>query len=99
MTGAGQFVEYGRWDEAHRALMARVLTLENELHDMRGGAGDRAALASRVAALEEAAAAEHTEQAGRRNRRWAIAIAAATGIVCPLIVTTILAWIHLRAVH
>jgi len=46
------------------------------------------ALTGRVQAIEEAAR-------GRRNRTWVIVLGLMTGIVCPVVVTTIVAWLHL----
>ena len=47
------------------------------------------ALTARVDAIEEAAR-------GRRNRAWLIILGLMTGIVCPVTVTMIIAWLHLR---
>jgi len=53
-------------------------------------------LGERIARLEEHVAAI-TEHAGvRRNRTWLIALGILTGLVCPVMVTTFLTWLHLR---
>jgi heme/copper-type cytochrome/quinol oxidase subunit 2 len=53
-------------------------------------------LAERVARLEALSvqAAEHTRE--RSNRTWVVVLGILTGIVCPVIVTTVIAWLHLR---
>jgi hypothetical protein len=60
-------------------------------------------LSERVARLEEwhaqdqqrdRAREEHSRARG--NRAWVIILGITTGIVCPVVVTSILAWLHLR---
>jgi hypothetical protein len=94
-----RWVDFGRWDEANRALLARMIAVENDLHGLRGAEQEHRALSDRIAVLEHQSQAEEAEHTGRRDRRWAIVLTAAAGIICPLIVTTIIALIHLRAVH
>lgn len=52
------------------------------------------ALELRVVALEagEAAEMQHSEQ--RRTRLWTLILSVAAGLICPLAVTAILAWLH-----
>jgi hypothetical protein len=94
-----RWVEYGRWDEAHRATLARLIAIENDLHDLRGAEQVHRLLDERISVLESAGKTEQHDQAVRRDRRWAVALTVAAGIVCPLVVTTIIAWLHLRALH
>jgi hypothetical protein len=80
----GRYVTWDRWDAEHRALADRVHELEGQ------------ALASRVATLEQRDEAVRTASTSRRNRLWLITLAVMTGLVCPLIVTTIITLAHLR---
>ena len=98
MTGAGQFVEFGRWDEAHRALVARMIAAENDLHSLRGAESEHRALADRIAALEHESEQRQEGQDVRRNRAWLIVLAVMSGLVCPVVVTAVVTWLHLRAV-
>lgn len=55
------------------------------------------AIGERVARLEEHVAALTESSGARRNRNWLIVLGILTGLVCPVIVTSIIAWLHLRA--
>ena len=61
------------------------------------------ALTSRVALLEEGAArdAEHRGEGerDRRDRAWMAGLALATGIIFPVVVTSLVMFLHLRAYH
>jgi hypothetical protein len=54
------------------------------------------ALSERVARLEERHQADTEHSQRRSNRAWLVILGVLTGIVCPVIVTTVLAWLHLR---
>jgi len=61
------------------------------------------ALTARVALLEEGAARD-AEQRGegereRRDRTWMAGLALATGIIFPVVVTSLVMFLHLRAYH
>lgn len=53
-------------------------------------------LAERVARLEEQHASESQRSQARSNRVWLIILAVLTGVVLPVIVTTVLTVLHLR---
>jgi len=53
------------------------------------------ALSQRVTRLEEKHAAEAASAAGRKDRTWAIVTLILGGLVCPVVVTTVLTIIHL----
>jgi len=98
LAAPGQFVEYGRWDEAHRALVARVIAAENDLHSLRGAESEHRALADRIGALEHESEQRQEGQDVRRNRVWLIILAVMSGLVCPVVVTAVITWLHLRSV-
>jgi hypothetical protein len=54
------------------------------------------ALQERVARLEEKHDLDTEHSRARSNRTWLIVLGILTGLVCPVIVTTILAWLHLH---
>jgi len=54
------------------------------------------ALSERVSRLEEKHDLDQAHAQQRSNRAWVVILGILTGIVCPVIVTTILAWLHLR---
>lgn len=92
-------VSWGRWDAEHRALAARVGALEAFAAALRNAEGIHAELEGRLAELEheDKDQAEHGRE--RRNRLWLLVLGLATGVVAPLVVTAVLAWLHLRASH
>jgi len=53
------------------------------------------ALSERVARLETVGATAAAGASARRNRVWVVVIALMTGVVCPVIVTTIVTLLHL----
>ena len=55
------------------------------------------AVAERVTRLEERLAAVTAHSQSRSNRTWFLIMGVATGVVCPVIVTTVIAWLHLRS--
>ena len=56
------------------------------------------ALTARVAGLEEETKKERWQQANRdelrKNRVWRAALAVMSGIACPILVTALIAWLH-----
>jgi hypothetical protein len=54
------------------------------------------AVSERVARLEEQHASDTAHSRDRSNRAWLILLGVLTGVVCPVIVTTVIAWLHLR---
>jgi hypothetical protein len=54
-------------------------------------------LTERVARLEEWRTAAVAGRAARGNRTWVIVMAVITGVVAPLILTSVLTWLHLRS--
>lgn len=58
------------------------------------------ALAARVAIVEHAAEEERQQQSGRdavrSNRVWLIILTVLTGVVFPILVTSLIAFLHLR---
>ena len=55
------------------------------------------ALAERVARTEEHLTDLTEGQQKRGNRAWLITVGLLTGLVCPVVVTTIITLLHLRA--
>lgn len=50
-------------------------------------------------ALKERVEAMETAARGRRNRAWAVGLMVATALVCPLLVTALITFLHLSASH
>jgi hypothetical protein len=95
----GDFVTYGRWEEANQALRDRLDALEERSNELRGAEAEHDALSTRITVLETQAKSNIEGERARRGHLWLLVIGLATGVICPLIVTTILAWIHLRSLH
>jgi ferric-dicitrate binding protein FerR (iron transport regulator) len=55
-----------------------------------------AALELRVAGLEAGRAAVAARGEQRRTRLWTLILSVAAGLICPLAVTAILAWLHVQ---
>ena len=98
MTDA-RYVTWGRWDAEHRALLARVGVLEAFATALRNAEGIHTELEARLTELEHAGKdkAEHGRE--RRDRLWLLVLGVATGVVAPLVVTAVIALLHLRASH
>jgi hypothetical protein len=97
--GSPRYVTFDRWDEAHRAMLQRVGVIEETIKRYTGAEQIHEALAARISTLEQAGKAGEASEQGRRDRLWIIVIGMMTGIVCPLIVTTIITWLHLKTLH
>jgi len=86
-----RYVDYGRWEEAHRALTERVADLEREMIP---------GLEQRLTHLERAVGGwqERQDQAQltRRTRAWQVALAVVTGLVLPLATIGLVALFHLE---
>ena len=94
---AARFVDLGQFAEFRESVLTRLVMTENDLHGLRGAEQEHRAMEDRLAVLEQASREHGAEQRGRRDRLWVIVIGLTTGIVCPLIVTTAITWLHLRA--
>ena len=93
----GGYVGFGRYDAEHQALVERVTTLERHSEQLRGAEQEHRAIIDRIAVLEQTGKADMASERSRRDRLWLIVIGMMTGIVCPLIVTSIITWLHLKA--
>ena len=93
------YVEYGRWDEAHRATLLRLMGVEQQLHELAGAEQVHRSLTDRLKALEEAGTAEEAAGRGRRDRLWTLAIVLVSGVVFPLLVSALVTYLHLRSTH
>ena len=82
MTAVGEVNSWNPADPEVARLLDRVRVLEHKVSDTIHGAEERWAQIA-------------TRNHERRNRLWGIALAVAAGVVCPLVVTVILAWTHL----
>jgi hypothetical protein len=94
-----RYVTFGRWDEAHQSNLRRLSALEEFAREMSGAETAHESIKARITDLEEANKAVRTGEQGRRDRLWIIVIGLMTGIVCPLAVTTIITWLHLKSLH
>src|SRR6516164_3830599 len=79
------YVSWGRYDAEHQALIQRVSALEELAKSLGGVDQTYQSLRDKIA--------ERT----RRERAWLIVVGLLTGIVCPLIVTSVITILHLRA--
>ena len=98
MTDEG-YVTFGRWQEAHDGTLRRLAALEAFQRELAGAETAHESMTARITALEQAGKSEETSERGRRDRVWLIVLGIMTGVICPLIVTTLVAWFHLHAVH
>jgi hypothetical protein len=99
MTGDANhgYVSWGRYDAEHQALLGRVSSLEELARSLGGVDQTYQSLRDKIAELEEAGRAEKAGERTRRERGWLIVVGLLTGIVCPLIVTSVITILHLRA--
>jgi hypothetical protein len=97
MSYPERYVSYDRWEAEHAALARRVTVLEQFADRLSGAEQEHRSMNDAIADLQsdlkEAGAAEHA----RRDRQWLIAMALLSGIVLPLILTTVLTWLHVKA--
>lgn len=54
-------------------------------------------LVERLARLESKHEADASGAEARSNRLWLIVLTVLSGVVAPLVVTAVIAWLHLRA--
>ena len=94
---AARFVDMGQFAEFRESVLTRLVMTENDLHGLRGAEQEHRAIIDRIAVLEQTGKADMASERSRRDRLWLIVIGMMTGIVCPLIVTTAITWLHLRA--
>ena len=97
MTDGGQFVSWDRWDAEHRALAARVAELENEAETLRGAEQVHRTLEARLTELESRDREHQAADRTRRDRLWLLVLGLITGVVAPLVVTTLITFLHIRA--
>jgi hypothetical protein len=57
------------------------------------------AIEARIAVNEHALSALGQEGESRRNRAWVIVLAIMTGLICPVVVTAVVTWVHLKSGH
>ena len=72
---------------------------ETRLRELRGAEEEHRSIEDRLAVLERAGQNHVAAERGRRDRTWLIVIAILTGLVMPLIVTTVVTYLHLKALH
>ena len=96
MTDA-RYVTWGRWQAEHHALTDRVVTLEVRAEALRNAEGIHAELEARLGELEHAGRDKAEHDRGRRDRLWLVALGLMTGVIFPLLVTAMIAWLHLRS--
>lgn len=95
----GRYVTWDRWDAEHAALRERVSVLERFAEARRGLEAQVAAIVDRISDLEAGRKEETASDEQRRNRAWMIGLAVLTGLICPLVVTTVITVLHLHAAH
>jgi hypothetical protein len=103
-------VTWGRFSAETAALAARIADLEeqNERQFARIEANERTAVADREARVALDADMERldgtlktmtTSDQSRKDRRWVITLTVVTGLICPVMVTVVITWLHIRALH
>lgn len=90
------YVTWGRWQEAHESNLRRLDRLEKSMNGLAGAENVHESMKARITALEQARIAESQGGQERKGRIWVIVVGLMTGIVCPLIVTSVLTVAHLR---
>jgi hypothetical protein len=85
------------FDVTMSAVERRLGVNEDRLEALRGAEQEHRAIEDRLAVLEQAGKSEQATESGRRDRLWLIVIGLMTGIVCPLIVTSVITWLHLKS--
>jgi hypothetical protein len=96
---AERYVEFGRWDEAHRAVLLRLMNIESQLHDLSGAEQVHRSLEDRLAAIEQQGKADEAESSSRRERMWTVVIVLVGSFVLPVAVSVVLTYLHLRSTH
>ena len=94
-----RYVTWGRWEEAHTGLVRRVWDLEQAIRGLAGAETIHGSLSNRITSLEDTMKNSGTERAARRNRAWVIILAVMTGIVFPLVLSTVITILHLRSLQ
>lgn len=97
MVRESEFLGLAQWREAHAAVLDRISTLERHDEEMRGAEQEHQRFRERLALLEKAGSNHVAEEKARRDRLWLLLIGVITGLVCPLVVTTVIAYFHLRS--
>lgn len=96
MTDGG-FVSWDRWDAEHRALLQRVQELETGAGELRGAEQVHRTLEARITAIESRDRDHQAADRTRRDRLWLLVLGLTTGVVAPLLVTTLITFLHIRA--
>jgi Flp pilus assembly protein TadB len=96
-------VTWGRWNEAHTALISRVSDLEeqNRRQFARIEADERAVASAEENRrdLSEQVARMREQDESRRGRTWTLVTILLTSLALPLLVVLITVWFHLRSAH
>jgi len=85
-------VTWGRWQEAHQALLARVTRLEAALGALGDPAATHQRLQEEIDRLREGG--EH-----RRNRAWTLVTLCLAGVAAPILVALITVGLHIGSAH
>jgi len=97
--GNHSYVEYGRWDAEHHALVRRVHVLERFADRLQGAEQEHRAIVDRIAALEAQFSERTSIERGRHDRVWTMALLVIGSLILPLVTTAIIAFVHLNAWH
>jgi hypothetical protein len=93
----GAYVTADRYNAEHAAMMERMIILENRAESLRGAEEQHSALSNRISLLEHQDTSDEASHRAKADRLWVIIIGVVTGIACPVVVSTIVTLLHLRA--
>jgi hypothetical protein len=93
----GQFVSLDRYNAEHAAMLERLIILENRAESLRGAEEQHSALSNRISLLEHQDTTDEASERTRTDRIWVILIGIVTGVACPIVVSTVITLLHLKA--
>jgi hypothetical protein len=91
-----RYVEFGRWREAHDAVLDRVRSLERHYEGLAGAEQIHVELEARINRLEQSGRNHITSEQARRDKAWVVILALISGLVLPLVVGALLTFFHLH---
>jgi hypothetical protein len=93
----GRFVSWDRWDATNAETNRRLARLETIAERRAGIEQEFAGLEERVVQLEDQRSESERVARGRRDRLWVITLTVISGVVFPIVVTSVIAFLHLRS--
>lgn len=94
-----RYVSYDRWDEAHRATLDRLTRMERATDALAGAEQVHESIEARLKVLEDAHEGEQESERSRRDRIWVLGLTLVSGVIFPVLVTAVIAFLHLKSPH